>query len=60
MEIKIVIFEDNLPLRHPLKILLNGIENYTVGGDYENCDYAALVVNEHEADVVIMYIDLPA
>lgn len=59
MAIKIVIFEDNLPLRESLKVLLNGIENYTVCGDYENCSYAAAIVDECEPDVIIMDIDLP-
>lgn len=59
MPIKIVIFEDNLPLRESLKILLNGMDNYIVTGDYENCNYAATIVDEQEPDVVIMDIDLP-
>ncbi len=55
----IVIFEDNGRLRQSLKILLNGVEGYTVCGDYENCINAAAIVEEHEPDVVIMDIDMP-
>jgi DNA-binding NarL/FixJ family response regulator len=59
MSTSIVIFEDNLRLRQSLKILLNGVEGYTVSGDYENCEHAASVIDEHQPDVVIMDIDMP-
>lgn len=55
----IVIFEDNARLRESLKILLEGVEGYTVCGDYENCSDAAAIVEEHEPEVVIMDIDMP-
>lgn len=56
---RIIIFEDNIRLRQSLKILLDGIEEYTVCGDYENCNNAAVIVNEQQPDVVIMDIDMP-
>lgn len=59
MPVRIVIFEDNLRLRQSLKILLDGMESYTVCGDYENCSGAAAAVDEHKPDVVIMDIDMP-
>lgn len=59
MPVRIVIFEDNGRLRQSLKILLNGVKDYTVCGDYENCANAATVVDEHLPDVIIMDIDMP-
>src|SRR5258706_10637247 len=59
MPVRIVIFEDNHRLRQSLKILLDGVESYTVCGDYENCDQAAAIVDEHKPDVIIMDIDMP-
>lgn len=55
----IVIFEDNERLRQSLKILLDGVEGYTVCGDYENCVNAAAIVDEHHPHVIIMDIDMP-
>jgi DNA-binding NarL/FixJ family response regulator len=55
----IVIFEDNERLRQSLKILLEGVEGYTVCGDYDNCDNAAAITDEHQPNVVIMDIDMP-
>lgn len=59
MSTRILIFEDNSRLRQSLKILLEGVEGYTVCGDYENCNNAEAVVAEHHPDVVIMDIDMP-
>jgi DNA-binding NarL/FixJ family response regulator len=59
MSTRIIIFEDNSRLRQSLKILLDGVEGYTVCGDYENCDQAAMIIDEHQPDVVIMDIDMP-
>jgi DNA-binding NarL/FixJ family response regulator len=56
---KIVIFEDNGRLRESLKILLEGVEGYSVVGDYENCLKAAAIIDEHQPEVVIMDIDMP-
>lgn len=55
----IVIFEDNERLRQSLKILLEGVEGYTVCGDYDNCEHAAAITDQHQPDVVIMDIDMP-
>ena len=59
MAVRIVIFEDNTRLRQSLTTLLNGIEDYFVCGDYENCLNAAAIVDELHPDVVIMDIDMP-
>ena len=59
MAISIAIFEDNTRLRQSLRILLGGVDGYTVCGDYENCAKAAEVMTEHHPDVVIMDIDMP-
>ncbi len=57
--VHIIIFEDNARLRQSLKILLDGMEDYNVCGDYENCENATSIVNQHQPDVVIMDIDMP-
>ena len=59
MAINIAIFEDNTRLRQSLRILLGGVDGYTVCADYENCAKAAEVMTEHHPDVVIMDIDMP-
>jgi DNA-binding NarL/FixJ family response regulator len=59
MPTRIAIFEDNFRLRQSLKILLDGVEGYSVCGDYDNCDYAVAAVDEHQPDVIIMDIDMP-
>lgn len=56
---RIVIFEDNTRLRQSLKILLDGVDGYSVCGDYENCNDAVAIVDELQPDVVIMDIDMP-
>lgn len=59
MPTHIVIFEDNSRLRQSLQILLDGVDGYVVNGNYENCDRAAEVVDEHQPDIVIMDINMP-
>ncbi|HXB92918.1 MAG TPA: response regulator transcription factor [Puia sp.] len=59
MATTIAIFEDNARLRQSLTILLDGVDNYTVCGDYENCAQAAEVMMKHRPDIVIMDIDMP-
>lgn len=59
MATTIAIFEDNTRLRESLTVLLNGVEGYSVCGDYANCAAAADVIRQHQPDVVIMDIDMP-
>lgn len=59
MPVRIIIFEDNTLLRNSLKTLLNGVEDYEVVGDFENCKSAREIITELYPDVVIMDIDMP-
>jgi|SRR5215203_6307994 len=59
MAIKIAIFEDNDRLRESLVALFQGMEEYEVVGDYNNCNGAATVARVYQPDVVLMDIDLP-
>lgn len=59
MTTRIAIFEDNARLRQSLRVLLEGVEGYTVCGDYENCDHAAEVMIEQRPELIIMDIDMP-
>ena len=59
MSTRIIIFEDNLRLRQSLRILLDGVDGYSVCGDYENCREAIAIVDEHRPDVIIMDINMP-
>lgn len=58
MPIKIVIFEDNDPLRESLAYLLR-MNDYDVVGDYNQCSDAANIARVYEPDVVLMDIDMP-
>ena len=59
MPVRIMLFEDNDRLRQSLRVLLEGVEGYEVVGDYENCDHVAAIMEQLQADVVIMDIDMP-
>jgi DNA-binding NarL/FixJ family response regulator len=59
MPVKIAIFEDNDRLRESLVALFNGMSDYKVIGDYNNCNDAATVARVYKPDVVLMDIDLP-
>src|SRR5436190_8301785 len=59
MPIKIAIFEDNVRLRESLVALFNGMDDYKVIGDYNNCNDAATIARVYKPDVVLMDIDLP-
>src|SRR5437773_3505053 len=59
MPIKIAIFEDNDRLRESLVALFNGMDEYEVTGDYNNCNDAATIARVYKPDVVLMDIDLP-
>lgn len=59
MPVKLLIFEDNVPLRLSMKTLLNSVDGYEVVGDFDDCSHAREVVKELEPDIVIMDIDMP-
>jgi DNA-binding NarL/FixJ family response regulator len=57
--IKIILYEDNSPLREGLSMLFNGTEGFTVVGAFADCRQAVEQVRELQPDVVLMDIDLP-
>lgn len=59
MGIRILIFEDNEKLRKSLCLLVEGEKDYTVVGDYPNCENVIKIVKETSPDLVIMDINMP-
>ncbi len=59
MPYHLVIFEDNTRLRQSLEILLNDEVNFQVAASYPDCDMADKAVEKHNADLVVMDIDMP-
>ena len=59
MAIKIAIFEDNDKLRDSLVALFQGMDEYEVVGNYNNCREAGTIARVYQPDVVLMDIDLP-
>lgn len=57
--IKVLIYEDDLPFRETLSILVNGTEGYELKGAYENCNYISEHLIKHKPDVVLMDISMP-
>ncbi len=59
MPFKLLIFEDNTRLRQSLELLLNDETNFHVAASYPDCDKADKQVEKHNADLVVMDIDMP-
>ncbi|MCK9289990.1 MAG: response regulator transcription factor [Bacteroidales bacterium] len=59
METKILVFEDNETLRNSIKVLLQGVNNYTIAGDFANCENVLQIVEKTIPDIIIMDIDMP-
>ncbi len=59
MEIKVLIFEDNLSLRNSLYQLINGSEGFKCVGAIENCSNLIKDVQDSDPDVVLMDIQMP-
>lgn len=59
MPTRIIIFEDDEPLRASMKVLFNGVEEYVVVGDFGNGVGAGKAVVELDADVAILDIEMP-
>jgi len=59
MAVSIVIFEDNDKLRESLCVLLNGLDEYKLVGEYNNCRDATTITRMYRPDVVLMDIDMP-
>jgi DNA-binding NarL/FixJ family response regulator len=59
MPISVIIFEDNDKLRQSISILLAGVEDFIVLGNYNNCQEAATIARIYKPDIVLMDIDMP-
>ena len=59
MEIRVLIFEDNLSLRNSLYQLINGSEGFTCVGAFENCSQLLKNVEDTKPDIVLMDIQMP-
>jgi DNA-binding NarL/FixJ family response regulator len=59
LEIKVVIFEDNKPLRDGLYMLIAGSPGFTCTGCFANCRKVIKDIESSEPDVVLMDIDMP-
>jgi DNA-binding NarL/FixJ family response regulator len=59
MPYQLIIFEDNTRLRQSLEILLNDETNFQVVAAFPDCDKAARQVEQYQADLVVMDIDMP-
>jgi DNA-binding NarL/FixJ family response regulator len=59
MDIRVLVFEDNLSLRNSLFQLLSGSHGFTCVGAYENCMQMIKQVQESKPDVILMDIQMP-
>jgi DNA-binding NarL/FixJ family response regulator len=59
MPIRVIIFEDNVPLREALGMLVGDTDDCTVVGAFGDCLRANDQVYQLQPDVVLMDIDLP-
>ncbi len=57
--IKIAVFDDNLPRREFLQILLDSTEDFRCTGAYEDCRDVLRHISGDVPDVVLMDIDMP-
>ena len=58
MAIKLLIYEDNIKLRHSLELLLGG-SGFDIVGAFSDCDACEKQVRKLQPDMVIMDIDMP-
>lgn len=56
---KILIFEDDEPLRNGLAELLMLTDDFVVSGSFGNCDRVLEAVKHHQPDLILMDIDMP-
>lgn len=56
---RLIIFEDNSRLRQSLEILLHDEQQFIVVGSFQDCDNAVTEVENLNAQLVIMDIDMP-
>jgi len=59
MDIRVVIFEDNLLLRESLYQLINGTAGLNCTGTFANCDDIIFNIKKTSPDVVLMDIQMP-
>jgi DNA-binding NarL/FixJ family response regulator len=59
MSYRLLIFEDNARLRQSLELLLNDEENFCVMASFPDCDNGDKMVEQYQADLVVMDIDMP-
>jgi len=59
MEIRVLIFEDNMSLRNSLYQLVNESEGFRCVGAFENCSQLLKNVQDTKPDVVLMDIQMP-
>ena len=59
MSYQLIIFEDNTRLRKSLEMLLNDESIFHVAATYPDCDKGDKQVEKHNADLVVMDIDMP-
>lgn len=57
--LSLLIYEDNDKLRKTLQLYFDSMEDIAVAGAYRSCESAARHVAEHQAQVVLMDIDMP-
>jgi DNA-binding NarL/FixJ family response regulator len=58
-KIKIVLYDDNKPLREGLSMLLNGTSGFMVLGAYGHCNQVVEDIERLQPDIVLMDIDMP-
>lgn len=56
---RIIIYEDNHKLRDSLCLLINGLEDYEVVGNFANCNHLMHEIKKGEPHIVVMDIDMP-
>lgn len=56
--VKVLIYEDNPPLREGLTMLIDGTEGFQVLGAFHNCTNMGLEVGAYKPDVILMDVDM--
>lgn len=59
MAIRIIIYEDNAPLRESMSILLSGLDQFHLVGAFGDCMHIEDDVRRLDPDVILMDIGLP-